>query len=731
MGRNLALLREEALSRKSQLMVASGLMVVALAVGGTPAEAQESGATSVGLDDIVVVARKRAAGEALQETPIAATAFGAQQLEEALVEDLTDVGRLAPSVSLQPSSQRGVQNFSIRGMGVSGSTPSDEPAVGIFQDGVYWGTNYGALNDLFDVESVEILRGPQGTLFGRNVTGGAVSVRSARPSATPRFVGTVGVGNYGLIEASGVVNGPLVGETLSGRLAVQSRTFDGYFTDTNTNSDYGASDSLIVRPSLRFEPTAELDITLLAEWYSEDGDPTVARGIAPNTVPGGPITLPETEGYVTPADYWSVSPDDRGYNDVDVFHGVIEANWNLFGGVLTSVTGFRDVSTRVRTDYDGTPSQGFLQVIAQDQDQFSTELRFAAEPSTFFNYTLGAYYFEQSFDFREARTLNNSSINLATRGFLDNDSFAVFADADFNFTEQLTLSVGARYTDETKTARNAPFGSCSMDFMTCTFGASLSTSDENVSPRVGLSYQLTENQLLYASATQGFRSGGFSLRGTVLIEPYDAEEVTAYEIGYKGDILDDRLRLNVAVYQNQYEDLQRTVLGVSPTQGVIQSVFNAADATIEGVEIETTAILTDNFQINAAYSYTDAQYESFAGVANPGARRFVRIPEQIWSLGARYEHVLPGGSLIVARASANHTGDYFYDDPNLLRQDDYTLIDASISYSLANDHWTFTLWGKNLTEEEYAPWGSTLGGLGQNLFPAAPMTFGVRIQADY
>lgn len=705
-------------------------MVVAMAVGA-PAHAQEEGASSGGLDEIVVVARKRAAGESLQETPLAATAFGAQQLQEAQVEDLTDVGRLAPSVTLQPSSQRGVQNFAIRGMGVSGSTPSDEPAVGIFQDGIYWGSNYGALNDLFDVESVEILRGPQGTLFGRNVTGGAVNVRSARPSPTPQFQGTVGAGNYGLVEASGVINGPIAGDMLTGRLAVQSRTLDGYFTNTNTGGDYGATDSLIVRPSLRFEPTDGLDITLLAEWYTESGDPTVARGIAPNTVPGGPVTLPELEGYVTPSDYWSVSPNVPGMNDVDVFMTMLEANWNILGGVLTSVTGYRDVSTRVVTDYDGTPSAGFLQRIAQDQDQFSTELRFAAEPSTFFNYTVGVYYFEQSFDFREARSLNNNATNIATRAFLENDSFAVFADADFNFTEQLTLTVGARYTEETKTARNAPFGFCSMDFSTCTYGNQFSTSDENISPRVSLSYQLTEDQLLYASATQGFRSGGFSLRGTVLVEPYDAEEVTAYEIGYKGDLLNDRLRFNAAIYQNQYQDLQRTVLGVSPTQGVIQSVFNAADAVIEGLELESTVIVTENFQINAAYSYTDAQYESFQGVANPGARRFVRIPEEIWSLGARYEHVLPGGSVITARASANYTGDYFYDDPNLLRQDEYTLIDASVSFALPSNHWSFTLWGKNLTEEEYAPWGSTLGALGQNLFPAAPMTFGLRVQANY
>lgn len=725
------------MTRKSQLMLACALQAFVFAGLAQPVLAQtaptasQEDAGSARLDDVIVVARKRAAGEALQDTPIAATAFGAQQLEEAGVEDLTDVGRMAPSVTFQPSSQRGVQNFAIRGMGVSGTTPSDEPAVGVFQDGIYWGSNYGALNDLFDMESVEILRGPQGTLFGRNVTGGAVNVRSARPSFSPSGEGMLGVGNYGMLEASGVVTGPIVEDRLAGRLAVLTRSLDGYFTRTQTGDDYGAGDSYVIRPSLTFTPTDTFEITGLAEWYSEDGDPTVVRGIAPCTIPGCTPSLPTREGYVTPSDFYSVSPNEPGSSDVDVFMGVVEANWDILGGVLTSVSGWRDVRTRVLTDFDGTPSAGFLQQIAQDQDQFSTELRFAAEMNSFLSYTVGLYYFDQNFDFRERRSLNNNATNIATRSNLANDSFAAFADADFHFTDRLTVSAGVRYTEETKTARAAAFGACSLDFNTCTFSREFETSDDNISPRVSVAYDIDDNQMVYASATRGFRSGGFSLRGTVLVEPYQAEQVTAYEVGYKGDLLEDRLRFNATIYSNTYENLQRTVLGVSPTQGVIQSVFNAAEATVQGVELETTAILTDEFEINASYGYTDAQYDSFLGVANPGARKFVRIPESTFAVSGRYERTLANGGNIVARASAQYTGEYFYDDPNLLRQKAYTLIDANLAYTTPSGVWTATLWGKNLTEQEYSPWGSTLGGLGENRFPAAPRTFGVRLQARF
>ncbi|WP_421729791.1 TonB-dependent receptor [Brevundimonas sp.] len=723
------------MTRKSQLMLASGLAAVAMSMAAAPTMAQtttDAGQDSVSrLDDIVVVSRKRASGEALQDTPIAATAFGAQQLEEAGVKDLTDVGRMAPSVSLQPSSQKGVQNFAIRGMGVSGSTPSDEPAVGIFQDGIYWGSNYGALNELFDMEGVEILRGPQGTLFGRNVTGGAVSVRSARPSFNPSGEGTIGIGNYGAKEASGVITGPLIGDKLAGRLAVQTRRLDGYFTNTVTGSDYGESDSYIVRPSLTWQASPTFSVTALAEWYSDTGDPTVSRGIAPCTIPGCTPNLPTTEGFVTSDDFYEVAYNEPGSNDVDVFLGVIEANWDVFGGVLTSVTGVRNVSTRVVTDYDGTPSAGFLQQIAQDQEQFSTELRFAADVNNFLSYTVGLYYFDQKFDFRERRSLNNDLTNIATRSHLDNDSFAAFVDADFNITDKLTVTAGVRYTEETKTASAAAFGACSLDWETCTFTGPLTTKDDNISPRISVGYDIDDNQLVYASATRGFRSGGFSLRGTALIEPYRAEEVTAYEIGYKGDLFDRRLRVNLAAYQNTYDDLQRTVLGVSESAGVVQSVFNAAAATVTGAEVEVTAIVTNGFELTAAYGYTDAQYDEFLGVIDPGSRKFVRIPENTGTIAARYEHNMEDGAQLVARAAAQYTGDYFYDDTNLLQQDAYTLVDASVAYTNPTGVWTVTVWGKNLTEEEYSPWGSTLGFLGENRFPAAPRTFGIRLQARY
>jgi iron complex outermembrane receptor protein len=727
------------MGNKSKL--AAGTAFMAMIAIANPAWAQvqpespsaEQAATvegeSSGLGDIVVTGRKRARAEDLQEVPLSVTALSSEQLESAVALDLIDVGRLTPNASLQESSQRGIQNFAIRGMGISGSTPSDEPAVGIFQDGIYWGSNYGALGDLFDAEGVEILRGPQGTLFGRNVTGGAVVLRSARPTSEFSASLMAGLGTYGLKEGSMVVNGGTDDDVLAGRVAVQIRDFDGYFTNTVTDSDYGGTRSIVLRPSLRLRPTETLDITLIGELFTEEGDPTVVRGVAPTTVPGGPRTLPEREGYRTPDDFWSVSPDSPGFSDIRVRMAVLDANWEVAGGVLTSVTGLRDVRTRVQTDFDGTPSQGFLQGIRFDQNQFSTELRYAREVGDWLNFTIGVYHFDQHLNFAENRVLNNRTQQLATNSILDNDSQAAFAEADITLLPGLEVTLGGRYTREQKTASAAQFGRCTLDFQTCTFTGPRTYRGDNFSPRIGASYRWGE-QMVFASFTRGFRSGGFSLRGTPLVEPYLPETVSAIEAGFKSDLLDRRLRFNGTVFHNEFSNLQRTVLGVSPEAGVIQSVFNAADATVQGLELEVTALLAEDLTLAANYGYTDANYETFLGVANPEDREFVRVPKHTAQAALTYQTDLANGSSILGRVSASYTDRYFYDDPNLLQQDGYTLIDATISYTTASDI-TFTLYGKNLTEAKYAHWGSTLGALGQNLFPGAPRTFGVRVSARF
>ena len=345
----------------------------------TPATAQESNNTqtqsteNTGFDSVVVRGRKRSTAEELQETPISATAFSAAQVESALNFDLADIGRYAPSASLQKSTQRGTQNFSIRGMGVSSSSPSDEPTVGIHQDGIFWGSNYGAITQLFDVESLEVLRGPQGTLFGRNVTAGAILIRSARPSGEFSLEGGFGGGNGGMREAWGVVNGPLSDGSINGRLAISFNENDGYYFNQTANESIGATRHVIVRPSVTFEPTENASMTLIGEYYRLDADPTTIVAL------DAPGSFPATSGFIAPDDFFTVESNFVPDNKLDVYSLVLDTEWRVGPGVLSAIIGYRDVFFDGGLDGDGTQFTGFHALYTFDQKQFSSEIRYAGE----------------------------------------------------------------------------------------------------------------------------------------------------------------------------------------------------------------------------------------------------------------------------------------------------------------------------------------------------------------
>lgn len=682
------------------------------------------------LEDIVVTARKRARAEELQRTPTSITAISAAQLQRSTTRDLIDIGRMVPSAALQPSAQKGVQNFSIRGMGVSGTSPSDEPAVGIIQDGVYWGTNYGALGELFDMEGVEVLRGPQGTLFGRNVTGGALTVRSARPSQEPYARLTLGVSNGLGTDASAVVNRALT-PTLAARVALYSRTNDGIFTNGVDGSSFGKTYTYIVRPSVKWEPSSDFDVTLLGEYYNNTGDPVAIRGVSPNTVRGGPLTRAEMAGYISSPDYSVVQPGDRGFTDVNVYFGMAEANLNIGPGTLTSITGYRKVSSRNQADIDGFPVNAFLQNVNMQQHQFSEELRYAADLAKWLSVTAGGYYFDQHFNYKESRDLDNHATRVAANAILDNMSYAFFAEADLKPIENVTLTLGGRYTHEEKDPKSAAFGSCPFTFATpCTFTERAPYKGNNFSPKVGLSYQIDQNKLVFANWTRGFRSGGFSLRGTPLGAPYQAETVNAYEGGIKTDWLDHRLRFNLSGYYNKYENLQRTVLGVDPVLGLVQAVFNAANADIKGVEVELTVLPVNGLTIATSYGHTKAKYKSFAGFPNPGALKFVRVPSDTANITGDYETQVNDRDKVALHLGASYTGKFFYDDANLLSQKGYWLVDANVAYTI-DDQFTITAWTRNLLDKNYGGWGSTLGVRGQNIYPGDPRTYGLRLTATF
>lgn len=702
---------------------------------GEPQNAPSANApTSALLETVLVSARKRATSEAAEDTPVAISAFGAQQLDAVFAENLDDVGKLAPSVALKPTSQVGGQNFTIRGMGVSGTTASDEPAVGIVQDGVYWGSNYGAMLDTFDVESIEILRGPQGTLFGRNVTGGAVLVRTARPSGDFDFAAQTVVGNYGRLDLSGKIEAPLIQDKLAVKLAVLDRNLDGYYHNLANGKDFGENDSTLVRGTLLATPTENFEASLILENYRQDGASTAAVGF--EVAGNGPYN----DGFRQPRDWWSVQLDNPGYSEIEVNMGVLEMNWQALAGKITSITGYRDVAVDNTTDFDGSQFSYFNQSILFEQDQLSQELLYSSDYDGRVNFTAGLYYFTQEYTHSEGRDLNRHATLTVTRANLDQESYAAFGEVDIKLADRWTLTLGGRYTEETKEAKSVPFTPATTlcadrtiyGFGDCRFayGASDEHTWSDFSPKVVLGFKPTQDHLVYASATRGFRSGGYSLRGNPIFEPFDAEEVNAFELGYKGDLLNGMVRLNLAGYVNKYKDLQRTILGVDPVFGVVQSTFNVADATIQGLEFDVVAQVTDHLVLTAGYGYTDASYDSATAGFNTNLD-FVRVPENTAAASATYSFDLEGLGTLSLRSGLSFTDQEFFNDANTVSEPSYTLVDASVDFASLGGKWKVSLFGKNLTKEEYSYWGSTLGALGANRFIGAPLTYGVRIGYDF
>lgn len=760
----------------STLRISTASIAVCSAWITLPAMAQESQVTSSDetYGDIVVKATKRANDVALQDVPAAISAFDEAAVSRANAVDLSDIGRQVPGANLAPSATfSSVPNFFIRGIGVSGTTRSLDPAVGIIVDGVYLGYPVGALADAFDRESIEILRGPQGTLQGRNVTGGAVVVRSARPSGEFRFKGELIAGSFNRIDGSVSVEGPIVPDVLNAKLAVMSRNRDGYWKDDNGGSvsltklptGVPASatgtkpdvETLTIRPMLQFKPADGFEILLIGEYYQDKGGSANSRFIVNTNVARRPTTL---YSYVGPADPYEINHDLIGYADVKLYSLTGEVNIDLGGGRLTSVTGYRDLKYNSSTDFDGTPFPIFHFPDNKEwQHQFSQELRYAGNIGDNVSFVIGGNYFDQKY-FVGERRLTASGATIATTTLLDraqvslinHDSISLFGEADFTVSDAFTITAGGRWTKERKDVTFSLLGSCTLNFQTCT-GANANLfrkgSWSDFTPKVALSYDLAPDVHAFASWTRGFRSGTFDARAQTVDSFLNSsprpERVDSYEAGFKSFFADRKVKLNVALYYAKYKDIQKLALEevpltVNPT-GRIQRLINAAGATIKGVEIELGIKPSSRVTIDGAFGYTDAKYDQFLGfdangggydpVTDPIAAKklkFERVPELNASASITYDLPLANGASLAFRASGTFTSAYFNDALNsrIIRQGDYGMLDASITYTPENERWSLSLFGRNLTKTNYFDFALD-NAITTVTWGGAPRTWGVKV----
>ena len=425
------------------------------------------------IEEVVVYGTKRSAAQNAQAVPAQIAAFGTRQLEARQVVTIEDLTMATPNVSLDGiGTSPGVANFSIRGQGINSSIPSIDPAVGVIVDGVYLGTTTGVNIDMFDMESVEIHKGPQGVLFGRNVTGGAILLRSARPDGEFGVKGKIGI-ETGLEKVAALSIKGALSDTIAANVSLKYKNDAGYFKNETVGRDVGKIKSFAIRPTIVFTPNDEFDATVIWEHGNWDGDsaiPQVSAGLSPSN----------------PSEKIETVSDNPGNYDMAWDQFTLEMNYALGNGQLTNIFGYRKTTSLGESDIDSTALSLFDAVFKSNQDQISNELRYSGQVTDDWELTVGTYYYSADLLYEESRSLIFDTVRIGGGGVQDHKTWGAFANNYYNLSENLTLQAGIRYSSEEKEAPSHPLGSCSFE-QACGAGNAAADKWTNWSPKVAFS----------------------------------------------------------------------------------------------------------------------------------------------------------------------------------------------------------------------------------------------------
>lgn len=755
--------------KKTKLALAVAL-VPTLLQGASGAMAQ-----SGTLEEVTVTARQ--IEENLQSVPVAVTAMSEQQIKRTFAQNLREIGAYAPNVSIGVVPGFNAAAIAIRGVSTGDIPSTFDPAVTIAVDGFYLGHYQASLLDMFDIQQIEILRGPQGTLFGKNTIGGVVNVTTKRPSGDLEFQGKIRAGNEGRLDVMGAVDFPIVEDVLSARIAVQSFDFDGYYENTVDGDDAGGQDLLAARAKLLWTPTETFEALLGIEWSEDDSDtPMVVNtttesdrngfyggdafyGVYPGRGTGGslaqPLGDPFKTGLVRPEDHapgFAQSKNTDGHEE-DIEGYYLTLNWEVGGGTITSITGYRSVDSDYYNDYVGETAAIYATMRSVYRDTFSQEIRYAVSASDRFNYVVGGYYQENDLDYENYTSLGPghplsgvpgywpaAGLLIDGDGSQDTESWAVFAEGNYNLTEETRVTVGVRYTDEEKDFNLRPIGVPEIGRV------DLSDSWQETTYRLGIDHALSDDMMAYFTYSTGFKSGGFNEQATLPATAalsFDPELADSFELGLKSDLLDNTLRLNLALFYVEYEDLQLdSVVPVEGSEIGQESVItNAGEVTSWGVEVDMLWRVTEAVTIDATLGYLDSEYDKFncnldGDISNGNEDCTVldvkRTPEWTGSLGVTWNIPLNNGGLDL-NVNATTTDEFYNDIFNTVgsEHEDVTLVNASVSYYMANDSLRISLYGRNITNEEYQTSGLGVANLWTFSIYGYPQTYGVEAEFKF
>jgi len=715
--------------KRNHLSLAIGLtlsLAAAHAQAQDPAEpAPASEGSTRTLDAVQVTARRRE--ETLQEVPIAVTAFTAESLDKLNVRDLSDLGPQVPNLTIYAArgSSSTITAY-IRGVGQSDPLWGVDPGVGIYLDDVYIARPQGALLDVFDVERIEVLRGPQGTLYGKNTIGGAIKYISRGLSTETQGMAQVTVGNYGQLDAKAAIGGSFdERDTLRGRLAVASLNRDGFGENTISGNDTSDKSILAVRGQVGAFVTDDFNIQFTVDWMDDTSGVRGAQMLAPNRF---------TPAFPPLDSRYDVRNGMPNINDTEMLGLSATANWRVnddwsFKYILAK----RESDTETNIDFDTTPVPIADVKAVYSDEQVSNEIQLNYDGGGRHRGVLGLYLF----DGEAGGQVRNNFFGFLfgdTQGAVYTESLAVYGDWSIDLTEQWNLDVGVRWTDEDKRADVFNRGYSDGTYTTpisvvADFDKTINFT--NVAPKISLGYQATDDILIYGLATRGFKSGGYNIRAQATAvprsaEPFDDEVVDSFELGTKMAFLDRSLFLNLSTFYNKYEDIQLSVFtsfdsnGDGTDDAFFGDFTNAGQGTVKGIEVEYQWLPTRNWLISGNLAFLDAEYDEFiyAGVDIADEQEFTNAPEFSGALNVEYRTELANGGSLSARVSYTYQDDVIatteinraevppFGRPPI-SQSSYGLLSAGVIWQV-NDSWMLSLQGSNLNDEEYLTTGYNL-----------------------
>ncbi|WOE75646.1 TonB-dependent receptor [Alterisphingorhabdus coralli] len=717
------------------------------------------------LDTVVVTARRTT--ENLQDVPIAVTVVSGEELAKRQILDVKGLEMVTPNLVINPNAvSAGGANIFIRGVGTADFDRTFSPAVSLVVDGVIFGSSIaGQLLNVVDVERVEVLRGPQGTLFGANSIGGVINI--TRPKPKDEFAGEaqVTVGNFGEFNLRGSLTGPIVPGKIDARIAVNSVTNDGQFTNDFNGENRGFVDLLVVSPSLRFTPSDDVEILLQYDYLRNEGD----WGVLFNR--SNPTELMCIGVVVTDMPRCADPNQDlsRTNQDTPTFLRTTTHSVNLTANItagdvdITSISGFNLFEEDKQTDFDGVPIPTFASIQPVTERQFMQEFR--ANWTVNDRLRILGGLFGQFVDYQDGA---NSLFVFELLGFppdtveiVDRQqttySFGAYLTGDYRVTDELRISLGGRYTYEYKDFiyRNG-FNQTGGGFFPETEGFDNVAADtqgwSQFTPRIAIDYQPREDMLIYASYSQGFRSGGFNGRGnsTETIGPYDPELVDTYELGLKSEWFNRRLRFNLAGFLTDYTDKQEEVIRRNPETGAtITTVTNAAAVRYWGIEAEIMAVVAEGLTVSGTGGYLNARYRDF--IFNDfDVTDFVEprnAPEFQVSGTVQYETQVTDNVALDALVTYRWTDSYFFhlgprfdgggpspliNDPRGFI-DDFGLLDGQIglTFDAGGREVRASVYGRNLTDERFFQTFAPVANLWANGTPNLGRTYGVRLGVSF